>query len=56
MCASLEEISCQASLPVEVGRHQGTPRAQSVCTYCDMGSVGNERHVLLQCPTLASKL
>ena len=40
-------------LPVEMGRRHGIPRAQRVCTYCDTGSVGDERHLLLECPTLS---
>ena len=41
------------NLPIEMGRRHGIPRAQRVCTLCDTGSVGDERHLLFECPTLS---
>ena len=40
-------------LPIEEGRHFNLPRASRVCNLCNIGAVGDERHMLLECPALA---
>ena len=40
-------------LPVEKGRHFNLPRASRVCNLCNTGALGDERHMLLECPALA---
>ncbi len=40
-------------LPVEEGRHFNLPRASRVCNLCNTGALGDERHMLLECPALA---
>ena len=40
-------------LPVEEGRHFTLPRASRVCNLCNTGALGDERHMLLECPALA---
>ena len=42
-------------LQIEVGRWSGTPIAERLCKYCDTGSVDNEFHFLLGCPSFAIK-
>ena len=44
-------VGCH-SLPIEMGRRQRTPRNSRVCTLCDAQSLGDERHLLLECPAL----
>ena len=46
-------MGCHA-LPVETGRHHNIPRSSRVCTHCTTGSVGDERHLLFECPALQS--
>ena len=41
------------SLPNDLGRRNGTPRLQRVCTKCDAGVIGDERHVVFECAALA---
>ena len=40
-------------LPVEEGRHFNLPRASRVCNLCSADALGDERHMLLECPALA---
>ena len=40
-------------LSVEEGRHFNLPRASRVCNLCDTDALGDERHMLLECPALA---
>ena len=39
-------------LPVEEGRHFNLPRASRVCNLCNTDALGDERHMLLECPCL----
>ena len=39
------------SLPVVLSR-TSTPHAQSLCQECDQHAVGDERHMLIECPAL----
>ena len=40
-------------LPVEEGRHFKLPRASRACNLCNTDALGDERHMLLECPALA---
>ena len=40
-------------LPIEQGRHLRLPRHRRVCRLCQTGALGDERHLLLECPALA---
>ena len=40
-------------LPIEQGRHLRLPRHRRVCGLCHTGALGDERHMLLECPALA---
>ena len=40
-------------LPIEQGRHVQLPRHRHVCKVCRTGALGDERHLLLECPALA---
>ena len=40
-------------LPVEEGRPFNLPRASRVCNLCNTDALGDERHMLLECPALA---
>ena len=40
-------------LPIEQGRHLRLPRHRRVCRVCHTGALGDERHMLLECPALA---
>ena len=40
-------------LPIEQGRHLRLPRARRVCRLCSTGQLGDERHMLLECPALS---
>ena len=40
-------------LPIEQGRHLRLPRHRRVYRLCQIGSLGDERHMLLECPALA---
>ena len=40
-------------LPVEEGRHFNLPRASRVCNLCNTDALGDERHMLPECPALA---
>ncbi|MEE9190592.1 MAG: reverse transcriptase family protein [Candidatus Neomarinimicrobiota bacterium] len=45
-------------LPIEMGRYDGSPREDRLCTKCDMHCIGDDFHFILQCPffdTLRSK-
>ncbi len=37
-------------LPIEAGRHAGIARQHRTCTRCTLGVVGDEKHLLLECP------
>ena len=41
-------------LPVEEGCHFNLPRASRVCNLCNTDALGDERHMLLECPALAA--
>ncbi len=40
------------NLPVVLGRRTGIPRAQRLCPRCDQHAVGDERHMVFECPAL----
>ena len=40
-------------LPIEQGRHLRLPCHRRVCRLCHTGALGDERHMLLECPALA---
>ena len=40
-------------LPIEEGRHLTLPRANRDCKLYNAGALGDERHMLLECPALA---
>ena len=40
-------------LPIEQGCHLCLPRHRRVCRHCHTGALGDERHMLLECPALA---
>ena len=40
-------------LPIEQGRHLLLPRHRRICKLCYAGALGDERHLLLECPALA---
>ena len=40
-------------LQIEQGRHLRLPRHRRVCRLCHTGALGDERHMLLECPALA---
>ena len=37
-------------LPIEQGRRQGIPRDERLCRECDMNVIGDEFHLLMECP------
>ena len=39
-------------LPRDSGSWTGTPRADRVCTLCGHGSLGDEKHLVFECPHL----
>ena len=39
-------------LPVEMGRRDGHARVARVCPLCSGGHVGDERHLVFECPAL----
>ena len=41
-------------LPIEQDRHLQLPRHRRVCKLCHAGVLGDERHLLLECPALAN--
>ena len=40
------------NLPVVLGRRNGTPRDQRLCQRCDQDAVGDERHLIFECPAV----
>ena len=38
---------------IEQGRHLRLPHHRHVCRLCHTGALGDERHMLLECPALA---
>ncbi len=40
------------SLPCVTGRVANIPRAQRVCTLCQTGNLGDEQHLVFECPAL----
>ena len=49
----LQSLTVSHHLPVEEGRHLTLPRASRVCNLCNTDALGDERHMLLECPALA---
>ncbi len=41
-------------LPRDSGSWAGIPRADVVCSLCGVGSVGDEKHLVFECPHLQS--
>ena len=39
-------------LPVEVGRQEGIPRSNRLCSRCSTGLVGDEHHLIFTCPAV----
>ncbi len=39
-------------LPVEMGRRAGVLRRNRLCTRCSMGLVGDEKHMIFECPAV----
>ena len=39
-------------LPRDSGSWTGLPRAHRVCTFCGLGSLGDEKHLVFECPHL----
>ena len=39
-------------LPIDLGRHSRIPRSQRRCPGCDGAAVGDERHLVFECPVL----
>ena len=37
-------------LPIEVGRRQGLERGERLCTKCQLRGVGDEFHLIFDCP------
>ena len=37
-------------LPIEVERKQGVPRDRRICKKCDMNVIGDEFHLIFECP------
>jgi hypothetical protein len=44
-------LSC-SEVPVVSGRRTGVPRGQRACQLCGSGAVGDERHMVFECPAL----
>ena len=44
-------LSC-SEIPVVLGRRTGVPRGQRACRLCGSGAVGDERHMVFECPAL----
>ena len=40
-------------LPIATGRRTGVARACRLCTFCDAGAVGDEKHLVFECAQLA---
>ena len=40
------------SLLIVQGRRSGTPRGQRLCQRCDQHAVGDERHLIFECPAM----
>ena len=40
------------SLPIVLGRRNGTPRDQRLCQQCDLHAVHDERHLVFECPAM----
>ncbi len=39
-------------LPIDVGRHHRVPRSQRLCPQCGAAALGDERHLVFECPVL----
>ncbi len=39
-------------LPVEIGRRAGVLRRNRLCTRCSLGLVGDEKHMIFECPAV----
>ena len=44
-------VGCHG-LPRDIGSRHGTDRLSRVCSACDTGEIGDERHLLFECPAL----
>ena len=51
----LDSSACRSFLIFDksLGRHLHLPRHRRVCRLCHTGALGDERHMLLECPALA---
>ena len=48
---SLAKFRCLNNrLPVVSGRYNGTERQNRLCTFCNLGRIGDEFHYLFECP------
>lgn len=48
---SLMKFRCSNhKLSIELGRRQGVPRENRLCDKCDMGTLGDEFHLIFECP------
>jgi len=43
---------CGSTLPVVMGRRDHTPRHRRHCQQCDAAVVGDERHMIFECPAV----
>ena len=43
------------SLPVETGRYDAIPFDDRLCPLCEIGTIGTEKHYLLECPYFSSE-
>ena len=48
---SILRMSASVELEIEQGRYMGKPLSERVCNYCFTGDIGDEKHLLLNCPT-----
>ena len=50
------QIALDSHLPIEEGRRSRRPQARRVCNLCNIGALGDESHMLLECPVSGLRL